>query len=224
MKTYFYSVSLLLAGILASCQSGNDDEIDTSVPFYQDLGVEYNVTQGHTHVGANFNKNNADGANLRLPDGAILFNDKTPDFLNTGTYFYKLSFPGLEAVAFTFTRSSDQVYVNKTSFENAIPIIIPQSFAAINASGTTTLTWEGAPIAQNEYVQIHLEYEGGVYDITNRSVGSTSISLNFTNPTSANEATLYLSRVTTYPLQQSNGNAGGQIDVSYVQNKTVAIQ
>lgn len=39
------------------------DGIDPSIPFYQNLGVEYNVTQNHTHIGANFNKYNSEGAN-----------------------------------------------------------------------------------------------------------------------------------------------------------------
>lgn len=223
MKKYFLYASLLTVGLFAACSQG-DDEIDTSIPFYQNLGVEYNITDNSTHVGANFNKSNSEGANLRLPEGAILFNGEKPDFLNQGTYFYKMSYTGLPSVTFTFTRAKDMVFVNEVNIDDATPISIPASFNAISGNGTTTLTWDGVPLAKNEYVQVHLTYNGGVYDVYNRTEGSTSITLNFNNQTSATSGTLFLSRVTTLPLQQSNGNAGGQIDVSYSVNKTVSFE
>ena len=65
---------------------------------------------------------------------------------------------------------------------------------------------------------------GGVYDINKTQEGATSITLNFTNPTSATKGTLFLSRVRELPLQESNGDAGGKIDVSYVQNKDVTFE
>jgi hypothetical protein len=223
MKNYFLYASLLIAGLFTACSEG-DDEIDTSVPFYQNLGVEYNITDNSTHVGANFNKYNSEGPNLRLPDGAILFNGEKPDFLNQGTYFYKMSFTGLPSVTFTFARAKDMVYVNEVNIDDANLITIPASFNAIAGNGATTLTWDGAPLAKNEYVQVHLTYNGGVYDVYNRTEGASSITLNFNNQTSATGGTLFLSRVTSLPLQQSNGNAGGKIDVSYSVNKPVSFE
>ena len=44
------------------------------------------------------------------------------------------------------------------------------------------------------------------------------------NPASAAKGTLFLSRVRKLPLQESNGDAGGKIDVSYVQNKDVTFE
>ena len=224
MKKYFLYVSLLAAGLFTACSQG-DDEIDTSVPFYQNLGVEYDITNNNTHVGANFNKYNSEGPNLRLPEGAILFNGEKPDFLNQGTYFYKMSYTALPSVTFTFTRAKDLVFVNEVNIDDANPIAIPASFNALSANGgSTTLTWEGAPLAKNEYVQAHLTYNGGVYDVYNRTEGATSITLGFNNQTPATSGTLFLSRVTSLPLQQSNGNAGGKIDVSYSVNKPVSFE
>ena len=148
MKKSFVYVTLLLMGVLASCGKEHSNEIDLIVPFYQNLGVEYDMTANKTYAGANFNKQDSAGANLKLPAGAVLINGEEPLFENIGVYFYKASFDGLQNVTFTFNRSKEQVFVNKAS----------------------------------------------------------------------------TSRVTSHPLQQSNGSAGGKIDVSYTISKKVAIQ
>lgn len=76
MRKYFLYACLLFAGVFTACDNDDSDGIDPSIPFYQNLGVEYNVTQNHTHIGANFNKYNSEGANLRLPAKGILFIQK----------------------------------------------------------------------------------------------------------------------------------------------------
>ena len=212
------------SGVFTACDNDDSDGIDPSIPFYQNLGVEYNVTQNHTHIGANFNKYNSEGANLRLPAKGILFNGKVPDFLGMGAYMYMLSESGLDPVTFTFSRWKDQVYTNKASIDDVDPIALPESLTSVKGNGATIITWVGKPIGKDEYVQVHLTYSGGVYDINNTQEGATSITLNFTNPTSATKGTLFLSRVRELPLQESNGDAGGKIDVSYVQNKDVTFE
>ena len=224
MRKYFLYACLLFAGVFTACDNDDSDGIDPSIPFYQNLGVEYNVTQNHTHIGANFNKYNSEGANLRLPAKGILFNGKVPDFLGMGTYMYMLSESGLDPVTFTFSRWKDQVYTNKVSIDDVDPIALPESLTSVKGNGAAIITWVGKPIGKDEYVQVHLTYNGGVYDINNTQEGATSITLNFTNPTSATKGTLFLSRVRVLPLQESNGDAGGKIDVSYVQNKDVTFE
>ena len=123
MRKYFLYACLLFAGVFTACDNDDSDGIDPSIPFYQNLGVEYNVTQNHTHIGANFNKYNSEGANLRLPAKGILFNGKVPDFLGMGTYMYMLSESGLDPVTFTFSRWKDQVYTNKANRSSRIPDI-----------------------------------------------------------------------------------------------------
>lgn len=224
MKKSFVYVTLLLMGVLTSCGKDHSNEIDLIVPFYQNLGVEYDMTANKTYAGANFNKKDSAGANLKLPAGAVLINGEEPLFENIGVYFYKASFDGLQNVTFTFNRSKEQVFVNKASTSDATPIDIPMTFTAIDGNGTTVLTWDGDPVAKGEYVALRLEYKGGNLQLYNRDEGGQSISIPFNNQTGATDATLYLSRVTTHPLQQSNGSAGGKIDVSYTISKKVAIQ
>ena len=115
-------------------------------------------------------------------------------------------------------------YTNKASIDDVDPIALPESLTSVKGNGATIITWVGKPIGKDEYVQVHLTYSGGVYDINNTQEGATSITLNFTNPTSATKGTLFLSRVRELPLQESNGDAGGKIDVSYVQNKDVTFE
>ena len=52
MRKYFLYACLLFAGVFTACDNDDSDGIDPSIPFYQNLGVEYNVTQNHTHIGA----------------------------------------------------------------------------------------------------------------------------------------------------------------------------
>ena len=56
MKKYFLFASLLFAWTLTSCDSDDSSDIEPDVPFYQNLGVSYDVTNNKTNVGANFNK------------------------------------------------------------------------------------------------------------------------------------------------------------------------
>ena len=45
MRKYFLYACLLFAGVFTACDNDDSDGIDPSIPFYQNLGVEYNVTQ-----------------------------------------------------------------------------------------------------------------------------------------------------------------------------------
>lgn len=225
MKKYVWLAFLLAAFVFTACDNDDSDVVGESVPFYQKLGVEYNITQNHTRVGANFNKNNSKGANMKLGgSSSIRFNNISPKFLSVGEYFYTHSFNGLEDITFTFTRSKGNVFTNVASLKDINPIAIPDTFTTVSVSGNTTLTWEGEPIGANEYVQVRIEFKGGVNTVYNRNEGGKTITVNFANPAAAGKATLFLSRIKTLPLQQSNGDAGGRLDVSYVKDKEIILQ
>ena len=223
MKKYFLFAFLASAWAFTSCDNDDAPDIDADVPFYQNLGVAYDVTNNTTRVGANFNKLDSAGINIRLNGPAsITINGETPDFDNVGTYFYTDSFSGLDDMTFVFTRAKDSVYTNVASINDVKPIAIPESFTSAKASGTTTLTWEGDPVGENELVEVHVTYSGGSYSVFNRTEGSKSINISFSNSSLPAKGTLSLSRAKTHPLQESNGNAGGQLNVSYIQIKQMA--
>lgn len=221
MKQYLLCSCILISGFFTSCSEGGS-EIDPSVPFYQNYGIEYNLTDNETHIGANFNKINAEGISLRLQKNGILFNGKEPDFLGSGTYMYMMEENGIVPVTFTFTRVSDMVFVNEASVSDVNPIAIPDTLDSINY-GLTSIAWNGDPVGANEFVQVHLEYKGGVYDTNTSAQGAKNVLVNFEMSNDVTTGTLYLSRVKTLPLQQSQSTAGGQIQVSYVVTKTVSI-
>ena len=54
MKKYFLFASLLFAWTLTSCDSDDSSDIEPDVPFYQNLGVSYDVTNNKTNVGGEF--------------------------------------------------------------------------------------------------------------------------------------------------------------------------
>lgn len=221
MKKFLFNIMFCFFSLLISCDKDDSGIIDPSIPFYQSLAVEYNVTQHVTRIGANFNKKDKEGANLRLPEKGILFNGEVPTFLGMGYYMYMLSKPGLIPVTFTFNRWKNQVYTNQVSINDVLPIGIPDTFLTIHNQKMTIINWEGAPIGEDEFIQVHLTYNGGVYDTNIDLEGTRNIAFHFSNLTSATKGILYLSRVKKLPLQESNGNAGGNIQVSYVQNKEI---
>lgn len=224
MKKSFLYAMLISVYAFTSC-SNDDPSISEDVPFYQNLGVAYDVTNNQTRVGANFNKYNTEGINIRLNGPAsITFNGKTPDFANEGVYFYTSSFSGLDDMTFVFTRSKDSVFTNVATLKDVKPIAIPESFQTVSRNGSTTLTWEGDPIGEDEVIEATITYKGGVNSLFNREKGSRSIHITFSTPVTATEGTLSLSRAKTNPLQESNGNAGGQLDVSYIQSKEIRIE
>ena len=221
MKKFLFNIMFCFFSLLISCDKDDSGIIDPSIPFYQSLAVEYNVTQHVTRIGANFNKKDKEGANLRLPEKGILFNGEIPTFLGMGYYMYMLSKPGLIPVTFKFNRWKNQVYTNQVSIYDVLPICIPDTFQTIHNQKMTIINWEGAPIGEDEFIQVHLTYNGGVYDTNIDLEGIRNIAFHFSNLTSATKGILYLSRVKKLPLQESNGNAGGNIQVSYVQNKEI---
>lgn len=225
MKKYFLFAFLVSAWAFTSCDNDDAPDIDADVPFYQNLGVAYDVTNNTTRVGANFNKQDSAGINIKLNGPAsITINGKTPDFANVGTYFYTDSFSGLDDITFVFTRAKDSIFTNVATINDVKPIAIPESFAAVKVTGTTTLAWEGDPIGADEVVEVQITYNGGLYNILNRTEGSKSIDISLSNQVTASKGTLSLSRARVHPLQESNGNAGGQLDVSYIQSKEITFE
>lgn len=225
MKKFFLFPFLALACMIASCDDDDSSDIEATVPFYQNLGVAYDVTNNTTRVGANFNKQDSTGINIKLNGPAsILINGVEPNFANIGIYFYTYSFKGLEDVTFVFTRATDMVYTNVASIKDVKPIGIPDSFTSVATNKTTTLTWEGDPVGENEIIEVDITYTGGTYSVYNRIKGSNSININFNNSSMPDKATLSLSRAKVNPLQESNGNAGGQLDVSYIQSKEIRLE
>lgn len=225
MKKFFLFTFLAFACMLTSCDDDNSSDIDATVPFYQNLGVAYDVTNNTTRVGANFNKQDSAGINIKLNGPAsILINGIEPDFANIGIYFYTYSFEGLKDVTFVFTRATDKVYTNFASIKDIKPIGIPDSFTSAAINKTTTLTWVGDPVGENEVVEVNIAYAGGTYSVYNRTRGSKSINISFNNSSMPAKATLSLSRAKVNPLQQSNGSAGGQLDVSYIQSKEIRLE
>lgn len=225
MKKYLLFAMLISIHALTSCSNDDSSDISADVPFYQNLGVAYDVTNNTTRVGANFNKTDSSGINIKLNGPAsILFNGKTPNFANVGVYFYTYTFEGLDQMTFEFTRAKDEVYTNTASIDDVKPIAIPESFTSAKVKGTTTLTWEGDPIGENELVEVTISYTGGTYTIYNREEGSRSINISFSNSSLPGKATLSLSRAKIHPLQEANGNAGGQLDVSYIRSKEIRLE
>ena len=154
MKKYFLYAILISAAAFTACSSDDSSDIEADVPFYQNLGVAYDITNNTTRVGANFNKYDSAGVNIKLNGPAsILINGKTPNFANVGVYFYTYSFSGLDDMTFVFTRAKDSVFTNVATLKDVKPIAIPESFTSINRKTSTTLTWEGDPVGDDEMVE-----------------------------------------------------------------------
>ncbi|MDD6210285.1 MAG: hypothetical protein PUB21_06735 [Bacteroidales bacterium] len=213
------------SSLFFSCISDDSSSINPTIPIYQDLSVEYDITQNKTYVAANFNKSNAAGTNVTLDgNSSIFFNNEEPDYANIGPYFYTKTFPGKEDIVFRFTRNGKK-FQNTASVNEIETIGIPASFTHIGKDGTTILTWEGAPVSEDEEVQIIVETQKTGINITYiNETGINSGTVGVPPDTPAGKATLYINRNKILPLEQTDGSAGGRMKLIYTVSKSILIR
>lgn len=225
MRKYFLLLLTACIGLFTACESDDSSTLDPSIPFYQDLQVEYDATHAKTHAAANFNKDNSQGENITLSGkSSIRFNGEKPNYANIAPYFYTYTFSHLKGITFKFTRTKGEVYVNHVSPEDAIPIGIPADFTTVHKSSATTFTWEGAALGEDEEITITISSEsiGSNYFYEDQE-GAISKDIEFATPVPAGKATFSVSRVKTLPIQESDGTAGGRIQVVYTVSKEINI-
>ena len=217
----------LFSGIIAFLSGCSDDAeprvLDPSIPIYQNLAVDYDITGNYTNVAANFKTNNAEGVNLRMQDGGVTFNGTDAAFIGTGNYMYEYRFDGTPDITFVLKRIDVGDFTNKVEYAEVVPISIPDTLTSVAA--IQMIYWVGAPIEGNEYVVARLVYKDG------QSLQKTSLQdavgvkiISYTSGMKGQTATLYLSRVRTLPIQESDGKGGGQINVSYTVSKQVVLR
>lgn len=227
MKQIVYLPFFVLLALLSSCSSEESSVLHSSVPFYQDLSITYDMTHNKTHAGANFNKNKSTGENIKLTaDASIRFNNEIPNYANILPYFYTYTFNGTDKVTFTFTRSKGNVYVNSGSLEDVNEAEILNTYTTFYLNRKNDFFWFGKALEANEQIQVSLEQNGGISYWYNYEAGSISVEIDLTENTilQPGEATFTVTRTATLPLKENNGTAGGQMQVSYQRSKTVTIQ
>jgi hypothetical protein len=223
MRKSIFILAAYLVAITAGCSDGVPSVLDSSIPIYQSLAVDYDVTGDYTNVGANFKTENSQGANLRMQDGGVTFNGQNPNFVGSGDYLYEYRLSGCPDVKFVLDRIDVGEFTNTVSFSEVVPIAIPDTLSSMGA--IQMIYWKGEPIEGNEYVVARVRYDGGqaiVKTSLQQAVG-VKVFL-YTSNMRGEKATLYLSRVRSLPLQESDGKGGGVINVSYTVSKEIVLR
>lgn len=205
-------VVIAVATILSmdSCAKGNASDVNQD-KIYTIYEVFYNKNSDKTWVTARFQFGGPTGTNLQLDgDSYVLFNGDTLPYtwwlgchwkeysgrITTGTYIYK----NLDGDVFT----------------NSLPavdtIAFQVGFDTIQKSVANTITWNGTPLAPNEYVSIFIgSWTWGqdalaVQDgdgTTNLVLGTTQLST-----LAIGTATVYMDRVKQLSASQAPPEGG----------------
>lgn len=224
MKKYYVFALCLMA--LGACSDDDEETIvDSSVPLYQNLRVEYDATQEKTYVSANFKKESITGDNVQLSGtSSIRFNGQTPEYTASGPYLYNFTFPGTEDISFALTRKVGEVYTNKVSLDDVSFLAIVKSFTSISLEYGVTFVWVGEAVGEGETVQVRVVTSSGEYDFHTSNVGDIAVEVKLPATVAPGNATFYVSRMKTLPLQEDDKSAGGELNVIYTCEKEITLQ
>lgn len=224
MKKLIYIICILLTGMWVSCSSEESSSLNSNVPFYQSLDVEYYVSKNKTKASANFNKYNALGDNIQLTGiSSIKFNNDKPNYVNIAPFFYTYSFNGLDDITFRFTRNRNEVYINTVSIKDIEPIDFPAGFNDIDVNKKVDFRWIGSPVGKKEEVQIRIVTAEGEYNFYDDTVGDDFIRLTLPKSVDKGDVTVSLTRIRKMALKEAE-SAGGEIKVSYISDKDIRLR
>lgn len=170
-------ILLLLLAIIAlsGCKTESSDDVIVSA-IWQGYYCEYDKTADQTKVMAEFRDGGPLGNDVILysPSG-ITFNGEK---MNYSAIPYDLLYHHYGLPTFTgelnngvyiFTDKNGKTYTNSVNFNSIAPIEFPVAFDTISKSADLVLSWIGAPVAENETVELSI-----IADTTN-AFGEASI-------------------------------------------------
>lgn len=221
----FLIFALSAFSIWACSDDDKEPTVDSSVPLFQNLKVEYNSTQEKTYVSANFNKDNEKGESVRLSGTSFIrFNDEVPEHTGEHPYYYSSAIPELIDVTFELTRKPGEVYTNKVSTGDISFLEIEKQFTEIGIQDGTTFVWVGKSVGEGETVQVRIVTKSGEYEFHTTDTGNIGIEIQLPESASPGSALFYLSRIKSMNLQQDDKGAGGEIQVVYSCEKEITLK
>ena len=175
LKTISFFTFLSLV-IFSSCQRETSDNVNQD-KIYTEYELFYNANEDKTYARAIFRFSNALGTNLELADGSeVRFEGDVLTWKPVFAY-YEREYAGFKTSG-TFVWDD----LDGNSFSNAISINeiqYPLGIDSIGRDAAFELTWDGAPLANDESVTVTVngENEGDAKIFLTDNVGSNSIIL-----------------------------------------------
>lgn len=224
-----FALGLIVAVVplvfMNSCAKGNASDVNQD-KIYTIYEVFYNKNSDKTWVTARFQFGGPTGTNLQLDgDSYVMFGTDTLPYtwwlgchwkeysgrITTGTYTYK----NLDGDVFTNTLPAVDTIAFQTGFDT------------IQKSVANTITWNGSPLAANEYVSIFIgSWTWGQDALAAQdSDGATNLVLGTTQLSSLalGTATVYMDRVKQLSATQAPPEGGVIRAVYRPMNATVQV-
>lgn len=208
--------------LFAACTKVDSGDLKDDVPYYQSYAVSYNKTENATYASASFRVREANGARVKLSNGAtITANGKTGTANNPfDVSIYTWQFDDRKDVSFTLTKPN-------ATLDNAIR---RSDIGDINFSGTLpatiskatgyTISWEGDERRTGEHIYVSISGTSAA-DITgtatnDKEITGTNIVLSPTDlaDLAPGNMTITLRRERSLVLDAPDGSAGGEKSVS----------
>jgi len=217
---------LLVSVFFVGCMSNDTANSDTvkQTEIYQKYTVNYDETAKELVLTAQFRFGGNGGTTLQLVDPAyIYYNGKEMSLQNNfikGT-FYRIT----EQTDFEPNHIWEYQDCDENKFLNGIRLFDGEILdvpAGISKTNVTTITWDGAPVQENERISILIETNGGSHyeTISTNVLGAKEIGITPENlkeiPVGA--ATFQLKREIDMPLNEGE-HLGGEIDGEYLSKK-----
>lgn len=232
LKTMTSLLSLSAAVYLSGCGKVESDQLKNDVRIYQDYEVTYDKTKGITTAYAQFRPGSFDGAGIILKsDSRILANDESAysekDF---GFYFYGWKFNGHRDVTFKYIKSKDHVFENKIE-QPDLSLVSLSGLSKISKSQGFILNFSDKELGNDEQVSASLmlsDIQTKSPDVVSRQLQTGNI-VSFTGEDlkayeTGQKVIVKVKRTKkTDRVQQSDGVAGGTIQVSISEEKKLTI-
>lgn len=209
---------IVAAGMLflTACQEDDNPTVNAK-NYYQAYELEYNSLEGETIARAFFKEKDATGQFLPLDDGAeVRVNGEKLEQESDLDATYKTTFPGqVDTARYEYADKDGNVYTNEFYMDDVAPIDFSPNTGPFNMFSSYDITWDGAPVQENEKVVFQLgRTNGGMINVIVDEVGANSFVLEDRDlmEVGKGQAKMALYRVEQSPLDDTN-EAGGRMQL-----------
>lgn len=219
-----FLVAVLISISLISCDDIESDKLSQNTPVNQSYRLEYNNQTNETNAIAEFRVANSSGVHVQLKgDTFVRFNGEKQD---NYTFFkeYTWKHNGFVAVNFEYHKNSDQ-FLNTISPNDISLSSIPNEINKINRNSGIIIYWQGEALENDELITVKInqnEYTSYFY-AEGKGVNNIIINADNLQTLSDGDAELYFERKKTFPLDQSDENAGGKKEILIIDNKNIEL-
>lgn len=216
----YAGISALTLFSLNSCSKVSSDDLEDDVPYHQSYSVYFDGSNNSTRGSASFRVRTSNGTGITLDDESnLLINNNTatkeplvsafvPIYAWEGTSITNVTFKLNKKGGATFTNTVNTTDIDAVNFPNNMPNAFSKSnginFNYIGNAGSTVVVVRGQNLS-------------GADTSVSRNATSNNVSFSAAELSifQAGSIEIQMDRIKSASLQQSDGNAGGEINITY---------